>query len=134
MKTQRCILTKFTLQVFSSVANSKIRNQNIQCHRTGCSYLLNSNFHLEVFEIFTQNARLIFRSFFFLNMQMTRVIFVSALELVGPTYRTFTTVMTCIFYTIGILLLSGVAYLIRDWVILCYATTLPFLLFFIYMK
>ena len=67
-------------------------------------------------------------------MQMTRVIFVSALELVGPTYRTFTTVMTCIFYTIGILLLSGVAYLIRDWVILCYATTLPFLLFFIYMK
>ena len=65
MKTQRCILTKFTLQVFSSVANSKIRNQNIQCHRTGCSYLLNSNFHLEVFEIFTQNARLLFVHFFF---------------------------------------------------------------------
>lgn len=56
-----------------------------------------------------------------------------ALELVGPTYRTFITVMTCLFYTLGMLILSGVAYVVRDWTHLCYATTLPFLVFFIYL-
>lgn len=56
-----------------------------------------------------------------------------ALELVGPTYRTFITVMTCLFYTLGMLLLAGVAYLVRDWAHLCYATTLPFLVFFVYI-
>ncbi|XP_057379735.1 carcinine transporter-like [Daphnia carinata] len=59
--------------------------------------------------------------------------FIIALELVGPTYRTFITVMTCLFYTLGMLLLSGVAYVVRDWTHLCYATTLPFLVFFIYL-
>ena len=58
----------------------------------------------------------------------------AALELVGPTYRTFITVMTCIFYTLGMLLLAAVAYLVRDWVALCYATSLPFVLFFAYVK
>ena len=57
----------------------------------------------------------------------------TALELVGPTYRTFITVMTCLFYTMGMLLLAGIAYIVRDWVYLCYATTLPFLLFFFYI-
>lgn len=60
--------------------------------------------------------------------------FIIALELVGPTYRTFITVMTCIFYTMGMLLLAAVAYLVRDWVALCYATSLPFVLFFAYVK
>lgn len=41
--------------------------------------------------------------------------------------------MTCLFYTLGMLLLSGVAYFVRDWTHLCYATTLPFLIFFVYI-
>lgn len=59
--------------------------------------------------------------------------FIIALELVGPTYRTFITVMTCLFYTMGMLLLAGIAYFVRDWVYLCYATALPFLLFYVYI-
>lgn len=51
----------------------------------------------------------------------------------GPAYRTFITVMTCLFYTLGMLLLAAVAYLVRDWTHLCYATTFPFLLFFIHI-
>jgi len=60
--------------------------------------------------------------------------FIIALELVGPTYRTFITVMTCLFYTLGMLMLAVMAYFIRDWVHLCYATALPFLFYFLYAK
>ncbi|CAG0912734.1 unnamed protein product [Notodromas monacha] len=55
--------------------------------------------------------------------------FIISIELVGPQYRGFVTVMTCLAYTLGLLMLSGVAYLIRDWVLLSYATALPFFLY-----
>lgn len=56
-----------------------------------------------------------------------------ALELVGPGYRSFVTVMTCTFYTFGIMMLAGVSYLIRDWVELSLYTSVPFLLYFLYI-
>lgn len=59
--------------------------------------------------------------------------FIIALELVGPNYRSFVTVMTCTFYTFGLMMLAGVTYLIRDWVKLCLCTSLPFLLYFFYI-
>ncbi|CAG0881073.1 unnamed protein product [Darwinula stevensoni] len=55
--------------------------------------------------------------------------FIIAIELVGPNYRAFVTVMTCLYYTFGLLLLAGVAYFVRNWVHLCYATALPFFLY-----
>ncbi|XP_064109359.1 carcinine transporter-like isoform X1 [Macrobrachium nipponense] len=58
--------------------------------------------------------------------------FIISLELVGPSYRSFVTVMTCLFYVGGMLLLAGVAYLIRDWVHLCLVTSLPFFAYVIY--
>lgn len=58
---------------------------------------------------------------------------VSALELVGPGYRSFVTVMTCTFYTFGIMMLAGITYLVRDWVQMCLCTSVPFLLYFLYM-
>ncbi|XP_022918660.1 carcinine transporter [Onthophagus taurus] len=58
--------------------------------------------------------------------------FIISLELVGPNYRSFVTVLTCMFYTFGLMLLSGVTYLIRDWVQLAYTTTIPFFLYYIY--
>ncbi|PSN48030.1 Carcinine transporter [Blattella germanica] len=58
--------------------------------------------------------------------------FIISLELVGPNYRSFVTVMTCLFYTVGLILLAGVTYLVRDWVILTLVTSTPFLLYFIY--
>ncbi|XP_071515352.1 LOW QUALITY PROTEIN: carcinine transporter-like [Panulirus ornatus] len=58
--------------------------------------------------------------------------FIISLELVGPSYRSFVTVMTCLFYVGGMLLLAGVAFLIRDWVHLCLATSLPFFAYVVY--
>ncbi|XP_037052541.1 carcinine transporter [Bradysia coprophila] len=59
--------------------------------------------------------------------------FIIALELVGPNYRSFVTVMTCTFYTFGIMMLAGVTYLVRDWVRMCLYTSVPFLLYFFYI-
>ncbi|XP_008178363.1 carcinine transporter [Acyrthosiphon pisum] len=58
--------------------------------------------------------------------------FIISLELVGPNYRSFITVMTCMFYTLGLVLLSGVTYYVRNWVYLALATSTPFTLYFIY--
>lgn len=57
-----------------------------------------------------------------------------AIELVGPEQRTFTTVIMNLGYSSGLILLSGVAYLARDWSQLALATTIPFLAFFIAFK
>lgn len=56
----------------------------------------------------------------------------TALELVGPNYRSFVTVMTCSFYTMGLCMLAGVTYLIRDWRTLAVVTSAPFLLYILY--
>ncbi|XP_076241580.1 carcinine transporter isoform X1 [Calliopsis andreniformis] len=58
--------------------------------------------------------------------------FIISLELVGPNYRSFVTVMTCSFYTMGLCMLAGVTYLIRDWRTLAVTTSGPFLLYFLY--
>ncbi|XP_073941905.1 carcinine transporter isoform X2 [Choristoneura fumiferana] len=58
--------------------------------------------------------------------------FIISLELAGPNYRSFVTVMTCIFYTLGLILLSGVTYLLRDWRSLALATSVPFLFYYFY--
>ncbi|XP_076631509.1 carcinine transporter [Colletes latitarsis] len=58
--------------------------------------------------------------------------FIISLELVGPNYRSFVTVMTCSFYTMGLCMLAGVTYLIRDWRTLAVTTSAPFLLYFFY--
>ncbi|XP_067002469.2 carcinine transporter [Anabrus simplex] len=58
--------------------------------------------------------------------------FIIALELVGPNYRSFVTVMMCIFYTVGLIILSGIAYLVRDWVTLSIVTSAPFLVYYFY--
>uniref|UniRef100_A0A336LNX3 CSON007163 protein n=1 Tax=Culicoides sonorensis TaxID=179676 RepID=A0A336LNX3_CULSO len=59
--------------------------------------------------------------------------FIIALELVGPHYRSFVTVMTCTFYSFGLMLLAVVTYYIRDWVHLCWFTSLPFLSYYLYI-
>ncbi|CAH2988795.1 unnamed protein product [Chilo suppressalis] len=58
--------------------------------------------------------------------------FIISLELAGPNYRSFVTVMTCIFYTLGLILLSGITYLLRDWRSLALVTSAPFLLYYLY--
>ncbi|XP_014251660.1 carcinine transporter [Cimex lectularius] len=58
--------------------------------------------------------------------------FIISLELVGPNYRSFVTVMTCLFYTFGLIILSGVTYMLRDWRVLSIATSAPFVLYYIY--
>ncbi|XP_034938524.1 carcinine transporter isoform X2 [Chelonus insularis] len=58
--------------------------------------------------------------------------FIISLELVGPNYRSFVTVMTCSFYTMGLCMLAGVTYLIPDWRHLALVTSIPFLIYFLY--
>ncbi|XP_047042160.1 carcinine transporter [Helicoverpa zea] len=58
--------------------------------------------------------------------------FIISLELAGPNYRSFVTVMTCIFYTLGLILLSAVTYLLRDWRSLALATSVPFFFYYLY--
>ncbi|OWR52533.1 carcinine transporter [Danaus plexippus] len=58
--------------------------------------------------------------------------FIISLELAGPNYRSFVTVMTCIFYTLGLILLSGVTYMLRDWKQLALATSVPFFFYYLY--
>lgn len=64
---------------------------------------------------------------------LDNIVSVSALELVGPEYRSFVTVMTCTFYTLGIMMLAGVTYLVRDWVQMSIITSAPFLFYFLYL-
>ncbi|KAK8398084.1 hypothetical protein O3P69_003774 [Scylla paramamosain] len=54
---------------------------------------------------------------------------VLAIELVGPSKRTYTTVVMNVAYSFTLILLAGVAYLVRDWAQLSLATTIPFLSF-----
>ncbi|XP_075992399.1 carcinine transporter [Anticarsia gemmatalis] len=58
--------------------------------------------------------------------------FIISLELAGPNYRSFVTVMTCVFYTLGLILLSLVTYLLRDWRLLALATSVPFFFYYLY--
>ncbi|XP_043288498.1 carcinine transporter [Venturia canescens] len=58
--------------------------------------------------------------------------FIISLELVGPNYRSFVTVLTCSFYTMGLCMLAGVTYLIPEWRILAATTSAPFLLYSFY--
>ncbi|XP_026327943.1 carcinine transporter isoform X2 [Hyposmocoma kahamanoa] len=59
--------------------------------------------------------------------------YVLAIELVGPRCRTLCTILSNIAYSMGLILLAGVVYLIRDWRQLALATTLPFVCFFLYL-
>jgi len=51
---------------------------------------------------------------------------------VGPNYRSFVTVMTCLFYSAGLILLAGVTYMVRNWIVLTLVTSAPFVLYFVY--
>lgn len=64
---------------------------------------------------------------------LSSLILFTALELVGPNYRSFVTVMTCTFYTFGLMGLALVTVYVRDWFHLSLVTSVPFLLYFLYI-
>lgn len=41
--------------------------------------------------------------------------------------------MTCTFYTFGIMMLAGVTYLVPDWIDMCLYTSMPFIVYFLYL-
>lgn len=54
------------------------------------------------------------------------------MEIVGPSKRVWTGVMVQVFFAIGMTILSGVAYFIRDWHTLELAMAVPVGIFLIY--
>ncbi|XP_067006278.2 carcinine transporter [Anabrus simplex] len=58
--------------------------------------------------------------------------FILALELMGPSYRTFAGMVICMFFALGMSLLALLGYLLRDWFTLSLATSVPFVLLFSY--
>ncbi|KAF4526175.1 hypothetical protein B566_EDAN015231 [Ephemera danica] len=58
--------------------------------------------------------------------------YVLSIELVGPEKRTLCTIMSNIAYSMGLVMLAAVVYLVREWRQLALATSVPFLAFFFY--
>ena len=56
----------------------------------------------------------------------------AAIELVGPSKRTVVTILSNIAYSLSLVALAGVVYLVRDWRQLALATSVPFVSFFLY--
>lgn len=55
-----------------------------------------------------------------------------AIELVGPRHRTLVTILINIAYSLALVTLAIIVWVIRDWRILALATTLPFLTLFLH--
>ncbi|CAC5415437.1 SLC22A4_5 [Mytilus coruscus] len=58
--------------------------------------------------------------------------FVLGMELVGPSKRVWAGIVICYFFAAGMVVLAGVAYLIRDWVYLEIAISIPSVFFLFY--
>ena len=49
----------------------------------------------------------------------------AALELMGPSYRTFAGMVICVFFACALALLAGIAYLCRHWFVLSLSLSVP---------
>ena len=56
----------------------------------------------------------------------------SALEMMGPAYRTFSGMMICLFFAVALMILAGLAYIFNSWFDLALVTSVPFVALFSY--
>lgn len=56
----------------------------------------------------------------------------TAIEIVGPKYRTRCTILNNIAYSLGLVMLAGAVYVCRNWRYMAIITSAPFCLFFAY--
>jgi hypothetical protein len=57
-------------------------------------------------------------------------ILISALEIMGPGYRTFAGMMICLFFAVALMILAGLAYVFNSWFSLALVTSVPFVSLF----
>ena len=50
----------------------------------------------------------------------------TALEIMGPGYRTFAGMMICLFFAVALMILSLLAYIFNSWFTLALVTSVPF--------
>lgn len=60
--------------------------------------------------------------------------FFTAIELVGPKYRTRCSIYSNIAYSLGLVLLALIVYTFQNWHYLALVTSAPFLLYFFYLR
>lgn len=65
-----------------------------------------------------------------LNRDSFSIVSVTAIELVGPQYRTMVTILINIAYSLSLVALAIIVWLIRDWRLLALVTSVPFLALF----
>jgi hypothetical protein len=68
----------------------------------------------------------------FLRILFLFVFVVSAIELVGPSWRTHVALLANVCYSITLCLLGVVVWLVQDWRQMSLATSVPFLAYFFY--
>ncbi|CAM1308476.1 Uncharacterised protein g4866 [Pycnogonum litorale] len=67
-----------------------------------------------------------FRFVVLISVQAFNLLFVITVELVGPKYRGAISMIICVFYVVGLVLLTLFAFLIRNWRTLILVTSIPF--------
>ena len=79
-----------------------------------------------------QNKPNLYEFIFYRNDQWSFLIILSGMEIVGPSKRVWAGVVIEYFFAIGLVVLAGIAYAIREWKYIEIAVSVPSVFFLLY--